>query len=331
MNKGELTVIDLFCGAGGLSKGFEMAGFKILAGLDHDKWSIETFKNNHKYAIAINDDIRKVSGKDIEEKILTNNVDVIIGGPPCQGFSMAGKRDQKDPRNSLFMEFIRLVDYFKPEWVMMENVTGIKSMKTSKGELVVDILKKEFRKIGYDVIYGTFNTADYGIPQKRKRVLFIAHKDGKKITFPTPTHSNKAQKRVDGSELKKWTPVKTILLGENEVPKNYFHSQKMIDGFRRRESKNKEKGRGFGWQILDLEKPSYTISARYYKDGSDALVMYSQNKVRMLTERECARIQTFPENFEFSGPKREVYRQIGNAVPCLLAKTFAEHIKRMNS
>jgi len=326
--KDKPTVIDLFCGAGGLSKGFEMAGFKILVGLDNDKWSIETFQKNHKDVKIIDEDIKKVSGEDIEKLIGTKNVDVVIGGPPCQGFSIAGRRDPKDPINSLFVEFIRIVNHFKPEWVVMENVLGIRSMKTAKGELVVDIIKKEFRKIGYDAIWKTLNAADYGVPQKRRRVFFIARRNGKKFSFPSETHSKTPQKRIDGSLIKKWVPVKDVLLKESEVEKKYFHTPKMIEGFKRRKQKNIENKKGFGWQILRLDEPSFTISARYWKDGSDALVMYSPTKIRMLTERECARIQGFPDDFEFAGPKREVYKQIGNAVPPLLAKTIAEEIKK---
>jgi DNA (cytosine-5)-methyltransferase 1 len=320
-------VIDLFCGAGGLSKGFEMAGFKILAGLDNDKWSIQTFKKNHKRAKIINEDIRKVSGEDIEKLIKTKNVDVIAGGPPCQGFSIAGRRDPKDPRNSLFMEFIKIVNYFKPEWVVMENVLGIKSMKTEKSEAVVDIIKNEFGKIGYDVVWKTLNSADYGVPQKRRRVFFMAHKDGKEISFPVESHSKNPQRRIDGSLIERWVPVSNVLLNESEIGKNYFHTPKMIEGFRRRKQRNIENKKGFGWQILRMNEPSYTISARYWKDGSEALVMYSPERIRMLTERECARIQSFPDDFIFLGPKKEVYKQIGNAVPPLLSKAIAELIK----
>lgn len=327
MRKINPSVIDLFCGAGGLSEGFRMAGFKIILGLDNDKKCIETFRENHKKSKILSDNIRNIKGSDIERLIGTKNVDVIIGGPPCQGFSIAGKRDPKDPRNSLFMEFIKIVDYFKPEWIVMENVLGIKSMKTAKGEKVVNIIKNEFKKAGYDVICESLNAADYGVPQKRRRVFFMAHRDGKKISFPKPTHSEIPQKRMDGSVIKKWAPVKNILLERSEVPKKYFHSQKMIEGFRKRKEKNLKRGVGFGWQILDPEKPSYTISARYWKDGSDALVRYSPTEIRMLTERECARVQGFPDSFRFVGSKKEIYRQIGNAVPPLLAKAIADKLR----
>lgn len=320
--------IDLFCGAGGMSKGFEMAGFEILLGVDFDRHCIETFKTNHKTSKIIFDDIKNVNAERIKDEIVDKSVDVIIGGPPCQGFSMAGRRDSNDPRNSLFMEFVRLVDDFKPRWFVMENVTGLLVMKTASGENVSGIITQEFGKIGYKVEYKILNSADYGVPQKRRRVFFIGTNTGEPIKFPQPTHSKEPKLLLDGRKVKRWVSASTVLMEKNEVAKNYFHSQKMIDGFKRRKQWNIKNGRGFGWQILKMDQPSYTISARYWKDGSDALVMYSPTQVRMLTERECARIQSFPDDFKFTGPKKEVYKQIGNAVPILVAKAIAETIKK---
>lgn len=122
-------------------------------------------------------------------------------------------------------------------------------------------------------------------------------------------------------------PVSSTLLDEEKVDKYYFHSEKMIAGFVKRKQTNLEKGNGFGAQYLNLDKPSYTISARYWKDGADALVKYSNTKIRMLTEREVANIQTFPDDYIFKGSRREIYEQLGNAVPCMLAYNIAEHLK----
>ena len=127
--------------------------------------------------------------------------------------------------------------------------------------------------------------------------------------------------------MKKWVGAGTVLLSKEKAPEKSFHTQKMIDGFKRRKERNKAKGKGFGWQIIDPEQPCYTISARYWKDGSDALVKYSETEVRMLTHEEGAAIQTFPPDYKFSGNKRDVWMQIGNAVPCLLAKAIAEALR----
>lgn len=324
------TVIDLFCGAGGLSKGFEMNGFHVIGGIDFDKASIETFSKNHPNSTAVCGDIKNIDAKEFLKSISRKSVDVIVGGPPCQGFSMAGKRDSKDPRNSLFKEFLRFVRELEPKWFVMENVPGILISRTSDGKLVKEIIKKEFEKIGYKLEYRKLNSADYGVPETRKRVIFIGTKNHE-ITYPRPTHSNKFRMNVALEKIKPWVPVGEVLLNKRQVDKSFFHSPKMIKGFIGRKVRNERSGRGFGFQVLDLKRPSYTISARYWKDGSDALVKYSDNEMRMLTPLEVARIQSFPDNFIFCGSKRDQYRQIGNAVPPLLAGAVAQVImKKLN-
>ena len=327
MKKKRQTVIDLFCGAGGMSEGFRQAGFEVIWANDHIERFCETHSLNHPEAVTKFGDIRHISSKEIKKDIGNRVVDVIIGGPPCQGFSHAGRRDSKDPRNSLFMEFIRIVKDLQPKWVVMENVPGILSMKTLNGEYVKDIIEDELEHADtYKVNYFKLNSADYGVPQKRRRVFFIATNTKAKIYEPEPTHSSKPYKKLNGREIKQWVPVSEVLLPEDKVPKTYFHGPKMIKGFIERKKKNMEKGFGFGAQYLKMDQPSYTISARYWKDGSDALVKYSDEKLRMLTELEVARIQSFPDSYKFSGSKKEVYTQIGNAVPVKLAKAIAENI-----
>lgn len=327
-NKRKPAAIDLFCGAGGLSDGFKQAGYKILLGLDNVEVFVKTFKRNHRGAAAVCEDIRDLSAEKIKKIIGDKKVDVIIGGPPCQGFSMAGRRDFGDPRNSLFMEFVKIVRGIKPEYFVMENVPGILSMKTAHDEPVVDIIKKEFKKIRYNVELRQLLAADYGVPQKRRRLIFIGAKNMKTVTFPQQTHFGSPQHTLLKKNHLRWIPVKKVLLNENEVGKNFFHSQKMIEGFIRRKQKNTAKGNGFGWQILRPDEPSFTISARYWKDGADALVKYSEKKIRMLTPLECARIQSFRDGFKFLGNKKQVYIQIGNAVPPRLAKAIALKLKK---
>ncbi|MBQ6623140.1 MAG: DNA cytosine methyltransferase, partial [Mogibacterium sp.] len=159
-------------GCGGLSLGFEMAGFEIPLAVEIDDWASETYKNNHQGTKVITEDITKVVDLDtlFDEPIV---IDGIIGGPPCQGFSLSGNRDKKDPRNSLFMEFVRFVKHFKPKFFVMENVTGILSMKTQSNELVKDLILSEYSKAGYQVEVFTLNAAEHGVPQSRMRVFFI--------------------------------------------------------------------------------------------------------------------------------------------------------------
>ncbi len=329
MNKENVKpkVVDLFCGAGGLSSGFRMAGFDVVLGIDHIPVFCETFeKNDHK---SVCGDISNITIEQINDAVENKKIDIVVGGPPCQGFSMAGRRDTKDPRNSLFMEFVRIVDGLKPKFFVMENVPGILTMKTAGGELVKDIILQEYKKIGYQVEVKKLHSADYGVPQKRKRVIFIGTNTDISIRFPEPTHSKEPEIKQDGTITKKWVPVSTILLPKEKVPKIFFHGPKMIEGFNRRKKKNEENGKGFGAQYLRMDEPSFTISARYWKDGSDALVKYSETEIRMLTPEECAAIQTFPPDYKWCGSKKEVYTQIGNAVACLMGKAIAEEIKKL--
>lgn len=163
------------------------------------------------------------------------------------------------------------------------------------------------------------NSADYGVPQKRNRVIFVCIRSDitKEYIFPSPTHENNH------------ISVGSIL--EDDVPDKYTLSEKMVSGFIKRKTENKKNGKGFGFQVLNPDQPSYTISARYYKDGADALVNLGGDSYRKLTEMEVSRIQTFPEDYEFVGNSSEIYTQLGNAVPCLLAEVIATSIKEFLS
>lgn len=307
------TAVDLFSGAGGLTQGFVDAGYNILFGVEHDFHAAQTYIANFKHPM-MNTDIQKIDADELVKQY--GSVDVIFGGPPCQGFSMAGKRDNKDPRNSLFMDYLRFVKAFQPKYFVMENVPGILTMKTENGEFVRDIIVSEFYKIGYNIKWNKLYAPDYGVPQKRRRVIFLGWKQDRiEPVYPTPTHSKDT-----------YVPTKHILLPRDEVDIKYYHSQKMIDGFMSRLKKNKENGKGFGAQFIKENEPCYTISARYYKDGCDALVKYSDTEIRKLTEKEAARVQTFPDIFIFPVSSVQTYKQIGNAVPCLLARNIAQKL-----
>ena len=177
------TVIDLFCGIGGFSKGFEMAGFDVLFGIDNWEVAIDTFKNNHNNTEGILADLTELEDDFFSE--YENKVDVIIAGPPCQGFSMCGKREVGDKRNELFNEVVRAVKIIKPKVVIIENVVGLLSMKNVDGDNVKDVIKKEFNEIGYQVNHKILDASQHGVPQKRKRVIFIASKIGE-VMFPKP-------------------------------------------------------------------------------------------------------------------------------------------------
>ena len=183
-----MRIIDLFAGCGGLSKGFEMAGFEIPGFVEFWDPAIKTHKRNFPNSILLGKDITEISNddiKDIQNKI--GKIDGIVGGPPCQGFSTIGKRDKNDPRNSLFKDFLRFVDVLEPKFFLMENVRGILSTKTQENEFVIEIIINEFEKLGYKADFKLLNAADYGVPQMRNRVFVFGSKKG---VINTPKQTN---------------------------------------------------------------------------------------------------------------------------------------------
>jgi DNA (cytosine-5)-methyltransferase 1 len=185
-----LKVLDLFAGAGGFSLGFELAGCEIIGGVEMDKWAGETFRANHKNAVLINKDILEVSNEMIWDTFKNNKPDIIVGGPPCQGFSISNRKagDPKDPRNSLFTEFIRMGEVFKPQFLVMENVPNLLRAKTENKEFVIDIIRQEMEKLGYNVYVDVLSATDFGVPQIRKRLVVIGSLQKLEKPFPTSTH-----------------------------------------------------------------------------------------------------------------------------------------------
>lgn len=183
--------VDLFAGAGGFGLGFKLSGrFEPLCSVEKDLWAVETLRANNQHNI-VHADITKISTKKSIESICKEKPDVIIGGPPCQGFSMAGKGDPSDPRNALFRYFVKWVKILKPKVFVMENVAGLLIRKNADGENVIDIIKEAFTKAGYECRIWTLNAADYGVPQLRQRVVIIGTRLGQKMTLPVSTHSMK--------------------------------------------------------------------------------------------------------------------------------------------
>ena len=312
-----LRVLDLFCGCGGMSKGLEDSGLNIVAGLDIWDKAIESYRKNFDH-LSVCEDISKLAPEtfDTTYKIGKDSIDILVGGPPCQGFSIAGKRDKKDPRNSLFMEYVKYLNYFNPKAFIMENVMGILSMKNSSNEKVIDIIIGELGK-NYNCIICKLYASDFEVPQNRRRVIIIGiHKDLHIIpTEPKPILTK--EKRI---------PVSTILLPKEEVDTKYYLSEKALNGIKAKREKAKKNGNGFGAQFLKMDKPSYTIPARYWKDGYDALVAYSDTQVRRLTILELKRIQSFSDDFVLVGNTKEQIMQIGNAVASHFAYHLGKHI-----
>lgn len=186
----EFKVLDTFAGAGGFSLGFEMAGAKIIGAIERDSWACETFQSNHPDAIVLQKDISELTDDEILNKFESSKPNVILGGPPCQGFSICNKNngDPKDPRNSLFEQFIRVGRILKPEIMIMENVPNLIKAKTESKELVIDIIVKELESIGFHVKFKILEATDYGVPQIRKRLFVIATRKLIDDPFPKKTH-----------------------------------------------------------------------------------------------------------------------------------------------
>ena len=187
------TFIDLFSGAGGLSCGFEAAGYKCVLGVESDLWAAQTFKANHREAATLHCDIKQVTNKAIGELGL-ENLDMIVGGPPCQGFSHSNtaNKDPHDPRNSLFVEYLRFVKVLKPRLALIENVPGLLSAKLQSGSKVIQVISEEFLRLGYKTHFEILDASLYGVPQRRPRLFILAHRIEHKLEitpFPPASHS----------------------------------------------------------------------------------------------------------------------------------------------
>jgi DNA (cytosine-5)-methyltransferase 1 len=191
MVKKQPIAIDLFAGAGGFGLGFQMAGFAVPLSLEIDTWASDTLRYNHPEMKVIQNDIRKFNNLNSIKNICSDHPDVIIGGPPCQGFSIAGpaQKDPKDPRNSLFINFAQWISFLEPQVFVMENVKGLLSRKNSEGVKVIEIIQKTFENLGYFVEIWLLNAAEYGVPQTRERIFIVGNKTGRKLGSPSKTHS----------------------------------------------------------------------------------------------------------------------------------------------
>lgn len=205
-------VIDLFAGAGGFGLGFELAGFELDLSIEIDKWAVDTLRANHKKDAVIKGDIKNPNVRYRAKSILNRLPNVIIGGPPCQGFSYANsKSDPKDPRNTLFMDFAKWVKYFSPSVFVMENVTGILNRKNEKGEDVIQIIIRTFEDIGYHVDIWRLNAAEFGVPQIRNRVFVVGNKCDIPISPPIQTHYIETSDSLNQTSLKPAINIESAL------------------------------------------------------------------------------------------------------------------------
>lgn len=349
------SVIDLFCGAGGLSKGFMDAGFNVVLGIDIDQDALNTFKLNHKDAEALNADLsNKETFCQISNIIGNKNIDVIIAGPPCQGFSLTGPRNFDDERNKLYLAVLKCIEIYQPKAFVIENVPGMATLY--KGQIKEEIIKR-LTEMGYNVNCQILKTCDYGVPQMRKRLIFLGvRKDIGSPEFPTANFGPGTCKayRTCRDAISDLPSLKNDL-GENKS----MYSQKPLTEYQKLMRKNskflynhvatnhkdfvkeiinlvpeggnyKDLPKGVGdsrkfhmaWTRLNGNAPARTVDT-----GHRNLFHYEYNRVP--TVRESARLQSFPDDFIFTGSRTKQERQVGNAVPPILGQVLGVSILKI--
>lgn len=385
--------IDLFCGAGGFSKGLEMAGFECVGGIELKEVISKTHQLNHKKSKTIFGDIREISPEKFAEIIGVDHVDVIIGGPPCPTFStigdakirsVTGKPTSEDPRNQLFLEYLKYVDFFRPDIFVIENVpnfiTKYKGAIFNTAVEIIENIGKDDNGNGegiYEVVkpVQVVNSVYYGVPQTRKRMMLVAHKkNGVKFNYPEPTHYYD-QEEDNAKKLIPCTTVRDAIADLPEITDNWRVSEMPYsknEGLTEFQKIMRKNGNGKtvknnicrmsndrakrvfphmaqGSKYMDLppeirqilpfredifpdrlkrlvlNEPSWTVIAHI---GMDGYMYIHPTENRTLSVREAARIQSFPDDFEFVGNQQETYVQVGNAVPPLLGKAIGESVMK---
>lgn len=340
-----LIVADLFSGVGGLSQGFVSKGFEIEFAVEFDSNIAKSYKLNHSGTSVYDQDIAKIDLNQL--KLNHHKIDVIVGGPPCQGFSQKGKRLHiNDDRNFYYRKFINAVKIFEPEYFVMENVPNI--LTTADGFFKEEIVNG-FYKLGYEVIAKTLNASDFGIPQNRRRAFFIGSKNGTLLEFPKPKMNKTTIKEAiydlpfiasgEGSEFFEYEkPINSdyqkLLRKNSKGIFNHFATNHSKIALERLELIPKGKGREVlpkehrtksiysgTWSRLLEDGIASTITTRFDTPSSGLFTHPILN--RCLTVREAARIQSFADTFIFHGTKTSQMKQVGNAVPPLLAKEIA--------
>ena len=357
MRNNKYICLDLFSGAGGLSRGFYDAGYDVVLGVDFDEAALKTFKENHGTAEAMKLDLFDHSNIDVITNYLKENnieLDVLVGGPPCQGFSIAGPRDMNDKRNSLYLAMVKLADRVKPQAVVLENVPGM--LQTNDG-IGAKRIVEDFEKIGYRMTPKLLYAPNYGIPQIRKRVFFVGLRDcDKNFEFPEAITDEEHYVTCEDaiSDLPSLQTVNGQIIYGDDV-QNY-EVEPTNEYQKRMRCNSKEIYNHIG--SIPIEKTTKMISlvpeGKNYKalpeeyrglyKYHEALTRYNSKKPsltintghrshfhykynRIPTVRESARLQSFPDDFIFYGNKSQQYKQVGNAVPPMLGQVVATKLK----
>jgi DNA (cytosine-5)-methyltransferase 1 len=339
------TFIDLFSGCGGLSCGLELAGHHCLLGVDANKEAIASFAANHSKANVYLGDIKKLTEKKLLDLTRGQRIDMVVGGPPCQGFSTVGRGLVGDERNQLFKEFVRIVKITKPKIILFENVTGLVA---KKNEVILKQIFQYFERLGYNMDARVLSAEEFGVPEKRRRAIIMGVKDGECL-FPIASHGNRAKNKIR-------TVAEALKNLKGRDGKTYNHDvaqaqvKKIQDRERlqfipagrgiRYETDEKEflpkkLWYGIDWSKLREKRFRQTRLQRLpLKDPSPTILTsrtsyYHPVENRYLTPREAAACQSFPNDFIFHGSQTAQFRQIGNAVPPMLARALGEKIKEI--
>jgi len=336
--KNKLNFIDLFCGAGGLSFGLNKAGHKCLLGIDFDKDSIETFKYNHKDSASFCGDIKDLDNKTLKS-LVTKKIEMIVLSPPCQAFSTIGKGDVNDPRNNLFKKSLRFIKFYNPKIILLENVTGLLSIKNKPK---YDSIIKSFENLGYKTQTKILDASLYSVPQKRKRVIIVGTKNCE-FNYPKPNENKivtvgdvikklKTKKgniynhdiktaqisNIKDKKIINYIPEGCQIRYEKDV-KNYLPKNLYVIKWKERPGNRLRQAR---FRRLHRDLPSTTILTSKNE-------CYHPVENRYLTVREAAKLQSFPNTFKFFGSMTSQWKQVGNAVPPLLAYKIGLSIKEM--
>ena len=355
--KNKIKVISLFSGGGGLDLGFINQGYEIVWANDSDKNAVATYKKN------LGDHIIHKDINDIEINSLPS-ADVVIGGPPCQSFSLSGNRNPDDVRGQLVWKYLDIIEALEPKGFIFENVIGLKSAKDADGNLVLPQLQHAFKSIGYTVSTKVLNAANYGVPQKRKRLFVVGLKNNREFEFPEillseedfisvkDALSDLPEASTTDKQLENYksanTPYQlamrknTKIITEHTIPTmseldeyiikhvkpggNYMDIPPTVPS-KRIKRLQKEGGRTTFYGRMDPEKSSYTINTYFNRPNGGCFIHYSHD--RLITTREALRLQSFPDSYQLVSSSQHGKRTIvGNAVPPLLAETIAQKFKK---
>ena len=341
--------ISLFSGAGGLDLGLEQSGWHCRYASDIDSVSVNTLTTNQKQQSYFTNtyieqaDVTETTGRDILTKAGARKGDITLlaGGPPCQSWSSAGnQRGFDDPRGRLWADFARIAEQLDVRWLAFENVRGMLTARGPDGVpgSALALIRTKLLEYGFQTTVSLLNAADFGVPQRRVRLFVLGFREGDPPPFPEVSHAKKIY-RIGSSQTKLWVPLKSVLLNAGELHpeeiirptgKMAFELEGIKPGSGVKSMGKRERTRPGGhWGykqgafVADPELPSRTITA----SGQQDWILDNELGLRRLSPRECAAIQTFPDNYKIQGTRSQQYRQIGNAVPPKLGQALGQSLK----